>query len=106
VQALREAELHDDADVALAAATTAELAAAAATVAGRSSPLVATLIGYAVDCARDLDGGYYTMCAYVAATAFANRSTEDVVQDMSSDGWVEERLHQARWLAGRLDLGN
>ena len=48
--------------------------------------------------------GYYAMCAYVSATAFANRSTGDVVQDMTSDGWVRERERQARWLVDRLGL--
>jgi hypothetical protein len=50
--------------------------------------LTATLIGYAVDCAWAIDEGYYAMCAYVAATGFANDTTGDVVQDMTSDGWV------------------
>jgi hypothetical protein len=107
VSALREAELHDEAETALAARSAAELSAAADAAdaaAGCCPPLVANLIGYAADCAMDIDHGYYTMCAYVAATAFANHSTGDVVQDMSSDGWVEERSRQARWLAGRLDL--
>jgi hypothetical protein len=104
VSQLREAGLNSEADAALAASATAELAAVAQSVAGRAPVLVATLVGYAVDCALDIDNGYYAMCAYVAATAFANRSTGDVVQDMSSDGWVQERSRQARWLADRLDL--
>lgn len=72
--------------------------------ANEAPALAATLIGYALDCALDIDSGYYSMCAYVAATAFANHSTGDIVQDMTSDGWVQERARQARWLADRLNL--
>jgi hypothetical protein len=88
---LREAGLGDLADRALAAASTAELQDVALAAADRAPALTATLIGYAVDCAWDIDKGYYAMCAYVAATAFANTTTGDVVQDMTSDGWVRER---------------
>jgi hypothetical protein len=69
-----------------------------------ATPLAATLVGYAADCAWDIDNGYYAMCAYVAATAFAAHGSGDVVQDMTSAGWVAERARQARWLAGALAL--
>ncbi len=82
----------------------AELQAVALVAANEAPALAATLIGYALDCALDIDSGYYSMCAYVAATAFANHSTGDIVQDMTSDGWVQERARQARWLADRLNL--
>jgi hypothetical protein len=74
------------------------------TIVDQVPTLVATLLGYAVDCAWDIDKGYYAMCAYVAATACANWSTGAIVQDMSSDGWIEERARQAQWLADHLDL--
>lgn len=93
------------------AARTLELAVTARRDAGLDAgsaaeppPLVATLLGYAADCASDLDDGHYAMCAYVAATAFADHSTGDVVQDMTSDGWVQERARQARWLTVALEL--
>ena len=101
---LHEAGLGDLADRALAAAGTAELQDVALAAAQRAPALTATLIGYAVDCSWDIDKRYYSMCAYVAATAFANASTGAVVQDMTSDGWVRERARQARWLADRLGL--
>lgn len=109
VAELRRAGLDALADAALAASTTAELAAVAQAAAESpqgegGNALVARLIGYAVDCAWDIDNGYYTMCAYVAATAFANHSTGGIVQDMSSDGSVEERARQASWLADRFHL--
>ena len=104
VSELRAAGLGAEADAAAAASTTAELATISDAVGARSPALVARFLGYAVDCSWDIDMGYFTMCAYVAATAFANRSTGDIVQDMSSDGWVQERSRQARWLADRLDL--
>lgn len=105
VSALREAGLDAQADAAATAAGTGDLLAVADVVRGVAAPLVATLVGYAADCAWDIDNGYFSMCAYVAATAFANHSTGDVVQDMSSRGWVQERARQARWLAAALDLG-
>lgn len=104
VSALRAEGLDALAGAALAAAGTAELQAVALAAADEASGLVATLIGYAGDCRWDIDMGYYAMCAYVSATAFANRSTGDVVQDMTSDGWVRERERQARWLVDRLGL--
>jgi hypothetical protein len=104
VAVLRDEGLTTLGDGALGAASTPELQAVALAAADEASPLAATLIGYAVDCRWDIDMGYYTMCAYVAATAFANRSTGDIVQDMASDGWVRERARQARWLADRLGL--
>jgi hypothetical protein len=45
-------------------------------------------------------GWPFAMCAYVAATAFANHSTGEIVQDLFSHGWVQERARQGRWLAG------
>jgi hypothetical protein len=104
VSALRDAGLDAHAEAAAAAAGTADLLALADVVRGDAAPLVATLVGYAADCAWDIDNGYFAMCAYVAATAFASHSTGDVVQDMSSQGWVQERARQARWLAAALDL--
>lgn len=44
------------------------------------------------------------MCSYVAATAFGNWSTGDVVQDLTSDGWNQERARQAGWLAANFGL--
>ena len=102
---LRTAGLADLADAVLGAATTAGLAPAVAAATNEATPLVAALTGYASDCLLDVDNGDYAMCAYVAATAFANRSTGDVVQDMSSAGWAEERARQAEWLAAHLGLG-
>jgi hypothetical protein len=104
VSALRDAGLDAHAEAAATAAGTADLVAVADVVHGDAVPLAATLVGYAADCAGDIDNGYFAMCAYVAATAFANHSTGDVVQDMSSHGWVQERARQARWLAAALDL--
>lgn len=104
VCALRDEGMDALADAALAATGATELQAVALAAADESSALAATLIGYAGDCLWDIDMGYYTMCAYVSATAGANRSTGDVVQDMTSDGWVQERERQARWLAERLGL--
>ncbi len=104
VSALRDAGLDAHADAAATAVGTAGLLAVADGVRGDAAPLVATLVGYAADCAWDIDNGYFAMCAYVAATAFANHCTGDVVQDMSSLGWVRERARQGRWLAAALDL--
>ena len=104
VSALRDAGLDAHAEAAVSAARPAELLALADVVRGDAAPLVATLVGYAADCAWDIDNEHFAMCAYVTATAFANHSTGDVVQDMSSDGWVQERARQARWLAAALDL--
>lgn len=104
VSALRDAGMGALADAALAAPGTAALQAVALAAADEAPALAATLIGYAGDCLWDIDMGYYTMCAYVSATAFANRSTGDRVQDMTADGWVRERERQARWLADRLGL--
>jgi hypothetical protein len=104
LSALRAAGLDAHADAAATAAGTADLLALADVVRGDAPPLVATLVGYAADCAWDIDNGYVAMCAYVAATAFANHSTGDVVQDMSARGWAEERARQARWLAAALHL--
>ena len=93
------------ADAALdAAGSSADLQAVALAAADAAPVLAATLIGYALDCALDIDNGYHSMCAYVAATAFANHSTGDTVQDMTSDGWAQERARQASWLADRLGL--
>lgn len=103
VSALRDAGLDAHADVA-AAGGTADLLALAGRVRADAAPLVAALVGYAADCAWDIDNRYFAMCAYVAATAFANHSTGGVVQDMSSHGWVQERARQGRWLAAALDL--
>ncbi len=105
VGALRDAGLGDHAEAAASAARTADLVALAGAVAADASPLVAALVGYASDCAWDIDNGYFAMCAYVAATAFANHSTASIVQDMASAGWLQERARQARWLAAALDLG-
>lgn len=102
--ALREAGLDALADDALAAAGTAELQAVARAAADAGPVLTATLAGYAADCELDIDNGWYAMCAYVAATAFANSSTGSIVQDMTSSGWAQERARQARWLADRLGL--
>jgi hypothetical protein len=104
LSALRDAGLDAHAEAAATAAGTTDLVALVGAVAGEAPPLVATLVGYAADCAWDVDNGYFAMCAYVAATAFANHSTGDVIQDMSSHGWVRERVRQARWLAAALDL--
>ncbi|MDQ2707303.1 MAG: hypothetical protein M3Z25_06555 [Actinomycetota bacterium] len=60
--------------------------------------MLGSLVGW------DIGQGYYSMCACVAATAFGNVSSGDVVQDMTADGWRQERARQARWLAGRLAL--
>jgi hypothetical protein len=103
VSALRDAGLDAHAEAA-AAGGTADLLALADRVRADAAPLVATLVGYAADCAWDIDNGYFAMCAYVAATAFANHCTGGVVQDMSSHGWVRERARQGRWLAAALDL--
>ena len=70
---LRDEGLGALADAALDAASTADLQAVADAAAGEAPALAATLIGYAVDCALDIDNGYHAMCAYVAATAFANQ---------------------------------
>lgn len=102
VSELRRAGLENLA--AAAASTTAELAALAERAGAEAPPLAATLAGYALDCVRDIGKGYYAMCAYVAATAFGNWSTGDVVQDMTSTGWIQERARQARWLANNLAL--
>jgi hypothetical protein len=67
-------------------------------------PLPAMLTGCALDCWWDIDRGYYTMCAYVAATAFGCASTGSIDQDMESSGWHQERAAQARWLADQLGL--
>jgi hypothetical protein len=104
VCALRDEGLGTLADAARDAASSTELQVVALAAADEGSALAATLIGYALDCALDIDSGYYSMCAYVAATAFANSSTGDVMQDMTSAGWVRERARQARWLADRLGL--
>jgi hypothetical protein len=104
VSALRDAALDTHAAAAAAATGTADLLAVADVVRGDAAPLVATLVGYAADCAWDIDNGYFAMCAYVAATAFANHWTGDAVQDMSSHGWVQERARQADWLAAALEL--
>lgn len=94
------------ADAAQSAASSAELQGVALAAADEASHLAATLTGYAFDCAWDIDQGYYAMCAYVTATAFANHSTGDTVQDMTSAGWVRERARQASWLADRLGLAD
>ncbi len=109
VQDLAASELHraglaDLAAAATAATTTAELAAVAERASVEAPPLAATLAGFALDCVWDIDRGYYAMCAYVAATAVGNWSTGDVVQDMTSAGWNQERARQARWLVERLAL--
>ncbi len=104
-QELRAVGRADLADSVMGAVTSAELMPAVAATRDEATPLVAALTGYASDCLLDLDNGDYAMCAYVAATAFANRSTGDVVQDMSSTGWAEERARQAKWLATHLALG-
>ncbi len=105
VSSLRDAGLAAEATAAAAAAgAAAELAAIAEAVAPRAPGLEATLVAYAADCVRDIERGYHAMCAYVAATAFANASTATLAGDMSSVGWVEERGRQATWLADRLGL--
>jgi len=86
------------------ATTTAELAAVAEQAMAQAPPLAATFAGYASDCVWNIGKGYYAMCAYVAATAFGNWSTGDVVQDITSDGWHQERARQARWLIASLEL--
>ena len=102
---LRGAGLSDLAGALLAATFSARLAPEVEAARDAATPLVATLTGYASDCLLDVENGDYAMCAYVAATAFANLSTGDVVQDMTSAGWAEERARQADWLATRLALG-
>lgn len=104
VSALAGAGLGDLARATGTAATAADLAAVATAAADLAPPLVATLCGFASDCAMDIDDGYYAMCAYVAATAFAGWSTGSVRQDMGAPGWAEERARQARWLVDRLGL--
>ncbi|MEY2442737.1 MAG: hypothetical protein QOJ46_2163 [bacterium] len=101
---LLAAGFHEDAASTAAAQSVDELGAIAESVAHRAPPLVAQLVGYAVDCYWDIDNSYFAMCAYVAATAFASDATGDTVQDMSSLGWAEERARQAAWLATRLAL--
>lgn len=96
---------HADLAAALAtASTTAEVAAVAEQARTQAPALAATLAGYASDCVWDIGKGYYAMCSYVAATAFGNWSTGDVVQDLTSDGWNQERARQAGWLAANLGL--
>ncbi len=109
VRELAAAELHQAGLAGLAAATgeatsTAQLAALTEQARTQAPPLAATLTGYALDCVWDIGKGYYAMCAYVAATAFGNWSTGDLVQDMTSTGWNQERARQAGWLAARLTL--
>lgn len=101
--ALRAAGRREEASRVGAMASTTELMVAAHEAAAQPG-LASTLLGYAADCAMDIDKGYYAMCAYVAATAFGNWSTGDTVQDMSSSGWVQERARQATWLARHLGL--
>lgn len=69
-----------------------------------TTPMAATLARFAADCFRDIDRDYFTMCAYVAATAFGCASTGDIEQDMTSAGWEEERARQAGWLTEHLAL--
>jgi hypothetical protein len=104
VSALERAGRADLAAAMAAAGTIAELAAVAEQAGAQAPALAATLAGYASDCVWDISKGYYAMCAYVAATAFDNWSTGDVVQDMTSDGWNQERARQAGWLAANLGL--
>lgn len=104
VSELHRAGLADLAAAMAAAKTTAELAAVAERARAQAPPLAATLVGYALDCVWDIGKGYYAMCAYVAATAFGNWSTGELVQDMTSAGWNEERARQAHWLVTRLAL--
>lgn len=40
----------------------------------------------------------------LAATVFGNWSTGDVIQDMTSTGWHQERARQAHWLVNSLAL--
>lgn len=90
---------------AAAAAATTEDWQRVASAADAAVPAVpAMLAGCALDCWWDIDNGYYTMCAYVAATAFGCASTGTVDQDMESPGWHQERATQARWLTDQLDL--
>lgn len=91
-------------DAAASAVTTEEWQTVVEMAEPVASPLAATVAGFALDCLWDIDQGYYAMCAYVAATAFGNQSTGDVVQDMTSAGWVEERARQADWLVEHLGL--
>lgn len=110
VREMAAAELHREglpelAGRLLATTSSSQLAPVVAAARDVATPLVATLTGYTSDCLLDVANGDYAMCAYVAATAFANLSTGDVVQDMSSPGWAEERERQADWLATRLVLG-
>lgn len=104
VSELCGAGLADLAAAMAAAITTAELATVAEQARAQAPPLTATLAGYALDCYWDIGKGYYAMCAYVAATAFANWSTGDVVPDLTSTGWNQERARQAHWLAAKLAL--
>jgi len=104
VSELERADRPDLAAAMAAAGTTAELAAVAEQAVAQAPALAATLAGYASDCVWDISKGYYAMCAYVAATAFGNWSTGDLVQDMTSDGWNQERARQAGWLAANLGL--
>jgi hypothetical protein len=103
LEGLRRAGRGREASRLESARATADLVATAQEAAARPG-LATTLVGYAADCAMDVDNQYYAMCAYVTATAFGNWSTGDSEQDMSSPGWVEERSRQASWLADRLGL--
>lgn len=104
VSALDQAGLADLAAAMAAATTTTELATLAEQSRAQAPPLAAILAGYALDCGWDVDKGYYAMCAYTAATAFGSWSTGDVVQDMASTGWNQERARQAQWLVTGLAL--
>lgn len=86
------------------AGTTAGVAAVAEQARWQAPPLAATFAGYTSDCRWNIGKGYYAMCAYVAATAFGNWSTGDLVQDITSDGWHQERARQASWLVAALNL--
>jgi hypothetical protein len=104
VEHLHAAGCAELAEQAAVAATSEQWLPIAEGAEASASPLVATLTGMAMDCYWDIERSYFTMCAYVAATAFGCASTGGSDQDMSSVGWHEERARQARWLAERLDL--
>lgn len=90
--------------VAEGAVTTEDWQQSASAALESASPLAATLAGYAADCLWDIDQGYFTVCAYVAATAFGCASTGSTERDIESAGWHRERAAQASWLAAHLDL--
>ncbi len=101
---LRTAGATEVARAAAVALSTEDWQRVASAAQESAPPLPALLTGCALDCWWDIDHGYYTMCAYVAATAFGCASTGTIEQDMGSPGWHLERATQARWLTDQLGV--